>query len=84
LSQATGKMITYQCVPWEVFAKFGFPGADELAQLFELWLRTYDQFCAARKISDQEALMGCPALSAVEYGKTFADKILFQEYQKPK
>lgn len=29
LSKATGKTITSNCVPWNVFASFGFPGADE-------------------------------------------------------
>ena len=82
LSKATGKRITYQCVPWEVFASFGFPGADELAQMFELWLRTYDKFCADRAIPPQEELMGGKVSDPVEYGKTFADKILFQEFKK--
>lgn len=81
LSESTGKKITYRCVPWETFAEFGFPGADELAQMFELWLRTHDQFCAARPLAPQEELMNCSLSDAVTYGKTFADKILFQEYQ---
>lgn len=38
-SKATGKTIKYNCVPWETFASFGFPGADELAQMFEFWIR---------------------------------------------
>ena len=83
-SQVTGKTITYNGVPWEVFAQFGFPGADELAQMFELWLRTHDAFCAARAIAPQEELMSPnknPLSDPVAYGKTFADKLLFQEYQ---
>lgn len=38
-SKASGKTVKYNCVPWETFASFGFPGADELAQMFEFWLR---------------------------------------------
>lgn len=82
LSKATGKTIKYNCVPWETFASFGFPGADELAQMFELWLRTYDKFCGDRQIAAQTELMGSAMTDPVEYGKTFADKILFQEYEK--
>lgn len=29
LTKATGKTIKYNCVSWETFASFGFPGADE-------------------------------------------------------
>lgn len=38
-TKATGKTVKYNEVSWQVFASFGFPGADELAQMFELWLR---------------------------------------------
>jgi uncharacterized protein YbjT (DUF2867 family) len=38
-SKATGKTIKYNCVSWETFASFGFPGAVELAQMFEFWIR---------------------------------------------
>ena len=54
-----------------------------LAQMFELWLRTYDQFCEDRKLKNQVDLMGRGLSDPVEYGKTFADKILLQEYTKP-
>lgn len=50
--------------------------------MFELWLRTYDQFCEARKIEDQEQLVGAKLSDPVKYGKTFADRILFQEFKK--
>jgi uncharacterized protein YbjT (DUF2867 family) len=79
LSKVTGKTITYHCVPWDTFAAFGFPAADELAQMFELWLRIHEDFCALRRIPPQEELMGRKVSDPVEYGKTFADKILFQE-----
>jgi len=38
-SEATGKTIQYNALPWETFASFGFPGAEELAQMFESWIR---------------------------------------------
>jgi uncharacterized protein YbjT (DUF2867 family) len=35
LSQVTGQTVRYNYVPYEVFAGFGFPGADDLAAMFE-------------------------------------------------
>ena len=35
VSKVTGKTIRYQQVPVEVFAKFPFPGADNLAMMYD-------------------------------------------------
>lgn len=70
-SKATGKTIKYNCVPWETFASFGFPGADELAQMFEFWIRSYDDFCGARSLVDQKEIIGAVEFTEpVEYAKT--------------
>jgi len=70
-SEATGKTIRYNCVDWETFASFGFPGADELAQMFEFWLRTYEVFCADRAMEAQTKIMnGVEFTNALEYAKT--------------
>lgn len=70
-SEATGKTIKYNKVPWEVFAGFGFPGADELAQMFEFWLRTYDVFVGARSLDEQRAIIGeAYSVKPVDYAKT--------------
>ncbi|EGG13670.1 hypothetical protein DFA_11431 [Cavenderia fasciculata] len=37
ISKATGKTIKYNYVPPEVFAKFGFPGAEEFAHMFSFY-----------------------------------------------
>ncbi|EGG13671.1 hypothetical protein DFA_11432 [Cavenderia fasciculata] len=37
ISKATGKTVKYNYVPSEVFAKFGFPGAEELAAMFAFY-----------------------------------------------
>ena len=37
MSKVTGKTLTYNEVPYEVFEKFPFPGADELAAMFEFY-----------------------------------------------
>jgi len=70
-SKATGKTVKYNAVPWEVFASFGFPGADELAQMFEFWNRTYDEFCKDRDLDTQLKIMGPDAkfTDPIEYAK---------------
>ena len=37
ISKVTGKTVTYNEVPYEVFAKFPFPGADDMANMFEFY-----------------------------------------------
>ncbi|HEX7879176.1 MAG TPA: NmrA/HSCARG family protein, partial [Candidatus Eisenbacteria bacterium] len=40
LSRVTGARVLYSHIPLEVFSKFPFPGADDLANMFE-WYRLY-------------------------------------------
>jgi uncharacterized protein YbjT (DUF2867 family) len=42
LSKVSGRKVVYNAVPWDVYAKFPFPGADDLANMF----RYYDVFSA--------------------------------------
>jgi len=58
MSKATGKTIKYNCVPWAVFASFGFPGADELAQMFKFFTDAQDEFLAVRDLKRCEELGG--------------------------
>jgi hypothetical protein len=75
LSKSSGKTIKYNYVPWETFASFGFPGADELAQMFESWIRMYDDFCKARDLDAQTKITdGAKFTDPVEYGKTLPFK----------
>jgi uncharacterized protein YbjT (DUF2867 family) len=70
-SKATGKTIKYNCVPWETFASFGFPGAEELAQMFEFAILTLDDFTKVRDMDAQTKIMdGKKFTDAVEYSKT--------------
>lgn len=39
MSEALGERIVYQHVPRETFAALGFPGADDLAQMFDFYRR---------------------------------------------
>eukprot|EP00451_Oxyrrhis_marina_P016338 CAMPEP_0204314202 /NCGR_PEP_ID=MMETSP0469-20131031/4060_1 /ASSEMBLY_ACC=CAM_ASM_000384 /TAXON_ID=2969 /ORGANISM="Oxyrrhis marina" /LENGTH=312 /DNA_ID=CAMNT_0051294643 /DNA_START=57 /DNA_END=995 /DNA_ORIENTATION=- len=58
LSTATGKTIKYQAVPWKAFAEFGFPGADELAQMFKFFTDTQEEFLGIRDLKRCEELGG--------------------------
>jgi hypothetical protein len=42
LSAALGKTVRYNGVPPAVFRSFGFPGADDLGNMFQI----YDEFAA--------------------------------------
>ena len=46
MGRATGRTITYQHIPREVFASFGFPGAEELANMFDVQRRFIPQRAA--------------------------------------
>lgn len=51
LSDALKKDIHYNYVPPEVFRTFGFPGADDLANMFQ-YKRDFEfEFCAARSVA---------------------------------
>mmetsp|Transcript_444 Transcript_444/g.699 ORF Transcript_444/g.699 Transcript_444/m.699 type:complete len:93 (-) Transcript_444:10-288(-) len=58
MSTATGKTIKYQSVPWKTFAEFGFPGADDLAQMFKFFTDAEEEFLAIRDLKRCEELGG--------------------------
>jgi hypothetical protein len=35
MGEAIGRTVKYNCIPREVFASFDFPGAEDLANMFE-------------------------------------------------
>ena len=53
IGKVTGKTVRYQQVPVEVFAKFPFPGADDLAIMFDYFARGPSKYDIAntRKIN---------------------------------
>jgi len=65
MSTATGLKITYNCVPWTTFAAFGFPGAEELAQMFKFFTDNQDEFLAVRDLQRCRDLGG-PLADPVE------------------
>ncbi|HEX5648482.1 MAG TPA: NmrA/HSCARG family protein [Steroidobacteraceae bacterium] len=48
LARALGRDVTYQAVPFDVFRGLGFPGADDLGNMFQFNHDFSDRFCAAR------------------------------------
>jgi uncharacterized protein YbjT (DUF2867 family) len=47
-SKALGKEVVYNSVPPEVYRSFGFPGADDLGNMFQFKRDFEDYFCGAR------------------------------------
>ncbi len=64
MSKALGKTIRYNDVPPEVFRGFGFPGADDLGNMFQFNRDFSADFCAARSIEFSRKLN--PALMSFE------------------
>ena len=56
LSQALGREVTYQPVPPSVYRSFGFPGADDLGNMFQYYAEFEKEFCGARSLSESRAL----------------------------
>jgi len=62
LTRELGKKITYNYVPREVFAKFGFPGAEDLADMFE-FNRLY---VPSRRVDIEQSRALYPAMQSFE------------------
>lgn len=58
LSKALGREVRYHAVPPEVYRTFGFPGADDLANMFQFKRDFNAVFCAAREPAIARALHG--------------------------
>eukprot|EP00899_Mesostigma_viride_P027384 jgi/Mesvir1/7830/Mv11771-RA.1 len=66
-SRVTGASITYVCIPYDVYAKLPFPGADDLANMFMFYDRCEEMFCKARDPAATAELAGGPLTSLEEY-----------------
>lgn len=51
MSRALGREIAYNDVPPEVFRGFGFPGADDIGNMFQYKRDFETEFCAARDLA---------------------------------
>ena len=56
LSKAIGKTIVYNAVPPDVFRTFGFPGADDLGNMFQYKAMFEAEYCGARDLDFSRSL----------------------------
>ena len=56
LSKALGQQVSYNAVPPEVYRGFGFPGAEDLGNMFQFKRDFQDVFCGARNPEVAKAL----------------------------
>lgn len=62
LGQALGQKVAYQSVPFDVYRGLGFPGADDLGNMFQYKHDFETEFCAARDVAFSRQLN--PALQS--------------------
>lgn len=56
LSKAVGQKVVYNDVPPDVYRSFGFPGADDLGNMFQFKRDFEADFCSARNLAETRAL----------------------------
>jgi uncharacterized protein YbjT (DUF2867 family) len=56
LTRALGEPVRYDAVPPEVYRGFGFPGAEDLGNMFQFKHDFNEYFCGARSIAESRAL----------------------------
>jgi uncharacterized protein YbjT (DUF2867 family) len=64
LSKALGQEVRYQDVPPETYRGFGFPGAEDLGNMFQFKRDFNDYYCGARDLEKSRALN--PGLQSFE------------------
>jgi uncharacterized protein YbjT (DUF2867 family) len=55
-TKALGKEVVYSAVPFDVFRSFGFPGADDLGNMFQFKHDFEDYFCGVRSVAFTKSL----------------------------
>ncbi|HEX6808441.1 MAG TPA: NmrA family NAD(P)-binding protein [Gemmatimonadaceae bacterium] len=74
LGQALGRPVRYVAVPPDVYRSLGFPGADELGNMFQIDAEFQDRFMAARDLREAKALN--PALQSFDaWARAHKDQI---------
>jgi uncharacterized protein YbjT (DUF2867 family) len=56
MGRALGEEVRYQDVPVEVYRSFGFPGADDMGNMFQYYQEFQDEFAAQRPVAASRAL----------------------------
>ncbi|MBI3447410.1 MAG: NmrA/HSCARG family protein [Acidobacteria bacterium] len=64
LTKALGREVGYNAIPAEAFRKFGFPGADDLGNMFQFNAEFETEFCGARSLEFSRSLN--PALQTFD------------------
>jgi uncharacterized protein YbjT (DUF2867 family) len=64
LGKAVGKTVRYNAVTPEVYRGFGFPGADDLGNMFQYKRDFNEEFCRARNVDNARSLY--PGLQTFE------------------
>ena len=56
LTRALGEEVRYNDVPPDVFRTFGFPGADDIGNMFQFWADFNDLYCGNRSVEFSRSL----------------------------
>lgn len=56
LTRAIGRTVTYQAIPHDVYRSFGFPGADDLGNMFQFYTEFEEAFSAKRDLAFARSL----------------------------
>jgi hypothetical protein len=56
LAQALGQPVAFNAVSPDVYRSFGFPGADDLGNMFQFKAETESAYCGARDLSFSRSL----------------------------
>ncbi|HZE87920.1 MAG TPA: NmrA/HSCARG family protein [Verrucomicrobiae bacterium] len=64
LTKALGREVGYNAIPAETYRKFGFPGADDLGNMFQFNAEFETEFCGARSLEFSRSLN--PALQTFD------------------
>jgi uncharacterized protein YbjT (DUF2867 family) len=56
LARALHEEVGYVAMPPQQYAQLGFPGAQDLANMFQFKVEFNDAFCAARRVAESKAL----------------------------
>ena len=73
-TKALGQEVVYNAVPFDVYRSFGFPGADDLGNMFQFKHDFEDYYCGARSVENTKSLN--PSLKSLdEWLKDNASKI---------
>ena len=55
-AKALGEPVSYNAVSWDAYRGFGFPGAEDLGNMFQFYSEFEDYFCGARSLATSRDL----------------------------